>query len=404
MPTFRYKARTKQGEIQSGVIEAGSREAALEILRQLRLVIVSLEASERAALLKKLLFFRRRVRPKQLVFLVRQLTVLFAAGVPLVEALRTLHEEAETPALKETLFEIAEDVNGGMPLSNALARHPKSFSTFFIMMARSGEVSGRLQESLAFMADYLEREYELSSSLKRAFMYPGFIFFTFLVVAGLLLTFVVPQLGKIFEETGLKLPFLTRLMIGASHAFRSYGWILLILVVVGGVPGFRYLIGTQKGRSVWDRVKLKIPVFGGLLQKVYIARLTENLGTLLEGGISITQGLEVSAGVVGNVHYRALLLEGLERVKRGEALSVVFFGAPRLIPRAVSAMVAVGERTGKLDTIFRTVARFYQRDVNSMVEGLVDLIEPLMLAVMGGGVGLLVASILLPIYRLASGF
>lgn len=401
MANFRYKGRTKAGEIQSGVIEAGSREAALEILRQHRLIVVSLEEAEGVALVKQLVFWKGWVSQKQVVFLVRQLTVLFAADVPLVEALRTLHEEAETQALKEILLEIAEDVNGGMPLSNALTKHPNAFSTFFVMMVRSGEVSGRMQQSLEFMADYLEREYELAASLRRAFMYPGFIFFTFLIVAAVLLTFVVPQLAKIFEDTGQTLPLITRIMIGTSNAFRSFGWILVLLAIVGGVPGTRWALGTSQGRSGWDWLKLKLPVFGGLWRKVYIARMTENLGTLMEGGISITQGLEISADVVGNVHYRALLLDGLDRVKRGETLSAVFTGS-RLLPRAIGAMVAVGERTGKLDVIFRTVARFYQREINALVESLVDLIEPMMLAVMGGGVGLLVASILLPIYRLSS--
>lgn len=401
MANFRYKCRTEAGEIQSGVIEAGSREASLEILRQHHLIVVSLEETAQMPLAKKIFFFKGWVSQKQIVFLIRQLTVLFAAEVPLVEALRTLHGEMETQTLKDILFEITEDVNGGMPLSKALEKHPRAFSTFLVMMVRSGEVSGRLQQSLDFMADYLEREYELASSLKRAFMYPGFIFITFLIVASVLLTFVVPQLAKIFEDSGQALPLMTRILIGASGAFRSFGWIIMVLGIVGGIPASRWVLKTPRGREIWDWVKLKLPVFGRLWQKVYIARMTENLGTLMEGGISITQGLEISADVVGNVHYRTLLLDGLDRVKRGETLSAVFAGS-RLLPHAIGAMVAVGERTGKLDVIFRTVAHFYQREINALVESLVELIEPMMLAVMGGGVGLLVASILLPIYRLAS--
>ncbi|MDP3794952.1 MAG: type II secretion system F family protein [bacterium] len=404
MPNYHYEARTKAGEAQNGIIAAGSERAALMLLVQHDLIVTAITEERESALwaVVRRFSFWQRIKQKHVVIFSRQLAVLFDAGVPLVEALRTLQQEAETPRLGEVIFSVAEDVNGGLSFSEAIEKHPAAFSTFFVMMIRSGEVSGRLQESLIFLADYLEREYALSAKVKKSFMYPGFIFFSFIMVALFLLIFVVPNLAKVFSDTGQSLPLATRLLIGLSNALRSYGLAVIAVMIIGGVIGGRRLVKTVRGRSLWDWAKLHIPIFGGLFQRIYLTRLAENLGTLMAGGISMTQALEISADVVGNVHYRSLLLDALEGVKRGEPLSARLSHSP-LIPRVIGAMVAIGEKTGKVDVIFKTVARFYQRELDTMIEGLVSLIEPLLIAVLGGGVGVLVASILLPIYRLSIG-
>lgn len=397
---FNYTARTQEGEIQEGTVEAVSREAAIDILQRHNLVIINIAAPAEVPFYVKPVKIFERVAQKEIVIFSRALSALFEAKVPMVEALRTLHEQTANPALKDVIFAVAADVEGGSSLSKAMIKHPAVFSHLYVSMIKSGETSGKLEEVLAYLADHLEREYAISSRAKGAMMYPLFILGTFVMVGAAMFIWVIPQLENILKESGGKLPFITLLVLGISTFIRSWIWLILILLAVAGVLFWRWT-ATYEGRYRWDSVKIRVPVFGPIWQKIYLARFASNLSTLITGGLPITQALAVTAEVVGNELYKRIILEAQDAVKTGEMISTVLkrYGA---IPPMVTQMVAIGEKTGKVDQVLKSVASFYQRDVNTALETMVQLIEPILIVALGLMVGILVAAVLLPIYNIAT--
>ncbi|MBI3305108.1 type II secretion system F family protein [Candidatus Parcubacteria bacterium] len=397
---FFYTARTSDGQMQTGTIEAASPDIGVELLQQHGLVVISLRP-QGASIFDAPLKFFNRVKSKEIVIFSRQLSTLLDAEVPITESLRTLMEQTGSATFRGVLFEISADVEGGMSMSKAFQKHPQVFSDFFVTLVKSGEVSGKLQEVFAYLASYLEREYELVSKARRATVYPAVVLFAFLVVAVIMLVFVVPQLTLILTESEVELPFLTRLLIGTSNFLQAWGWLVGIGVVVGIFFLIRYG-RTTEGKEFFDRLILRLPGFGNLFKKMYLARLAETLSTMIVGGIPIVQALGVTSDVVGNTVYRTILGEVMEAVRRGEMMSGVLRSHHPTIPLLVTQMMSVGEKSGKLDTILRKLADFYRREVESLVENLTNLIEPILILVLGGGVGILIAAVLLPIYNLAS--
>lgn len=397
---FSYTARTPDGQTQTGAVDAASQDIAVDVLQQHGLVVVSL-AAVRGSIFTSPLKYLNRVSRKELVIFSRQLATLFDAEVPVVESLRTLAEQSASAAFRSVLTEATADVEGGMAISRAFARHPRVFSEFYVTLIRSGEVSGKLQDVFSYLANYLEREYELTSKARRAMIYPSIVFFAFIIVAVVMLVFVVPQLTLILTESGTELPFLTRLLIASSNFMQSWGWLVGIALAGAIAAAIRYR-RTPEGRAFFDTLLLKIPGFGNLLAKVYLARFAETLSTMILGGIPIVQALEVTSEVVGNTVYRGIIAEAMEAVRRGEMISTVLHSHYPTVPLLVSQMMSVGEKSGKLETILKKLADFYRRDVDSLVDNLTNLIEPLLILVLGGGVGMLIAAILLPIYNLAS--
>lgn len=399
---FNYQARTKAGDIQTGTIEAGTYEAAVKTLQRHDLAVIFLEPISRIPFYARSLKILQRVKAKDLVMLYRQLSILFEANIPPLDALASLSRQVHNPYLKEILFEVETDVRGGESLSSAFSKHKKIFSAFYVNVIRSGEATGRLDEVLKYLADHAEREFILTSKIRGAFVYPGFILSAFLIVAVLMLIYVIPHLTAVLLETGQELPFTTKLLIGTSDFFRS--WILLVIIIfIGSGIGFLRLIKTPKGREVWDKFKLKVPLFGKLLQKMYLARFSENFGTLLKGGISILDALQIAAQIVGNVVFNHIIMDAREEVKTGGEISSVFEKDPKNIPPVVVQMVKVGEKTAKLDEMLGRMASFYQGEVDRTVNNLTQLIEPILILLLGGGVAFLVASILMPIYNITSG-
>jgi type IV pilus assembly protein PilC len=306
------------------------------------------------------------------------------------------------PYFKDILFEVETDVRGGESLSKALSKHEKAFSSFYINVIRSGEATGRLSEVLKYLADHAEREYVLHAKIKGAFTYPGFIFSAFLLVAVLMMVFVIPKLTIVLIESGQELPFFTRMLIGTSDLLRSWSWLIVIVIFVIGF-GFVRFTKTDKGRKVWDKFKLRIPVLGKLSQKIYIARFSENFSTLLKGGLPILTALKISSQVIGNTVFSQLIEKAAEQIKGGGNISSVFEKSNE-VPSLVVQMLKVGEKSAKLDTILERLAIFYQGEIDRMVNNLTQLIEPFMILILGAGVAFLVASILMPIYNISSGF
>jgi len=300
------------------------------------------------------------------------------------------------------LFDVGNDIRGGESLSSAMEKHPKIFTPFYFNVVRAGEATGALQDVLQYLADHAERDYNLTGKIKSAFTYPIVIFSLFIIVGAAMLIFVIPQMISVLQEMGAKLPFTTKILIAFSDFLRNFFW-LIAIIIVGLVVAFKKIHATPKGRLFFDFLKLKMPIFNELFKKIYLARFAENLKTLLKGGISILEAMNITANVVGNKVYENIILEAKERVRIGETISGAFKNHPKEIPALVTQMVGVGEKTAQIDNILDKVASFYQQDVDRMVGNMTQLIEPIMILFLGGGVGFLVAAILMPMYSATSG-
>jgi len=398
---FNYQARTKEGETQTGVVEAGSREAAIETLQRHDLVVVFLEELSETPLYTRSLKIFQRIKSKEITIFYRQLAILFEANVSPLDALRILAEQTNNQLFKDLIFGVEQDVRGGETLSHAMSKRPRVFSSFYVNVVKAGEATGKLHEVLKYLADHAEREYNLTFKVRGAFTYPIAIFSLFLVVGTLMMIFVVPQLTSMLEELGTELPITTKILIGVSGLMKSFWW-LLAIVFGGLVFGLIKGVKTEKGRKIVDVLKLKIPIFKGLFQKIYLARFSENFKTLLVGGIPILKALDISSTVIGNSVYEKIIQEAKERVRVGKTIASALSGHPKQFTPMLTQMVAVGEKTASLEPILDKVALFYQQEVDRMVANMTQLIEPFMILILGGAVGFLVASILMPIYNIGS--
>jgi len=396
-----YQARTKEGEIQTGTIEAASYESAVTTLQRYDLAVIFLEPVAAVPFYGRSLRIFRRIKTKDIVIFYRQMAILFEANIPLLEAIGSVAAQIKNPYFKEILFEVETDIRGGESFSRALVKHKKIFSSFYINVIQSGEVTGKLSDVLSYLADHAEKEYILNSKVKGALIYPAFILSVFAIVLVLMLVYIVPNLTSILLETQTQLPLTTKILIGTSNFVRSWIWLIIIFLAGGGF-GFSHFLKTVQGKELWDRFILKLPIFGNMFRKIYLARFSENLATLLKGGLPILKALGIASQVVGNSVYTHLLEEASDEVKKGGNISSIFEKDKKNIPPTVVQMIKVGEKTAKLDSILERLYSFYQGEVDRAVNNLAQLIEPALIVVLGGGVAFLVASILMPIYNMTS--
>lgn len=397
---FVYEVLDQAGTKQSGTIDAVSRDVAIQSLQRRGLSVLSVEqAPEQGGGGLNIALFET-VSNSDVVLLSRQIATLFEAQVSALRIFRLLASEAEKPLLQRVLTEVADDLQAGSPISKSLGKHPKVFSSFYVNMVKAGEESGKLDETFLYLADYLDRTYEIVSKARNALIYPSFVIGTFFVVMGLMMTMVIPRISQILVDSGQEIPLYTQVVIALSNFFVDYGVFFLILMVVGGYFLVRYAL-TENGKAQFDRLQLTIPYVGSLYRKLYLSRIADNLSTMLSSGISVVQATEITASVVGNDLYADILSETSTAIKGGGSISEALGKHPE-IPGIMTAMIRVGEETGELGNILKTLARFYQREVNNAVDTLVDLIEPFMIVVLGLGVGLLLASVLIPIYNISS--
>ncbi len=401
MSLYKYKAIDRDNKTVSGLIEAPTEDFAADTLREKGLNIISLSPKAEFDL-NKLLNIFNRVKPKDLVVFSRQFSVLISANVAMVQSLRILAEQTENPYFKSIIFEIAEEIDGGSKLSEALARRPEIFSNFFVSVIRSGESSGKLDEVLEYLATEMEKDYDMMSKIKGAMIYPAFVLGGLGVVGMVMMIFVVPKLTAILTETGTELPIATRILIASSNFITKFWW-LLFIVTVGIIIGLKILFNNYQGKKFLDIIKLRIPIFGYLFKMIYLVRFTRSMHTLIVGGVNITQSLEITAEVVDNIIYRDLIKKTIKEVEDGNSISSVFIESKE-IPKMVSQMMIVGEKTGKLDVIFESITHFYSREIDNMVANLMTLMEPIIMVVLGVGVGLMVAAIIMPMYNMASNF
>ncbi len=398
---FNYKVKTTAGEIRTGTVDATNEQVAVEALSRRNFTIISIIPAGKGMSFE--ISFLNRVKRKELVVFSRQLATLTEAKVPLVEALNTLSAQTAGKYFKDVIYEVSNDVNGGTAFSLALAKYPRVFSEFYISMVESGEISGNLQNTLVYLADYLENNYDLMRKIKGAMMYPAFIVSALFIVGTLMLVFVIPQLTSMLIESGQELPVATKALVAVSDLMVSFWW-LIIPGVVGSTIGIYLLVTrTQQGKVAWDKIIIRIPGVRGILTNIYVTRFAENFSTLVSAGIPIVKALKITGNIVGNTEYKELIYRAADKVGTGENISSVF-AKSKLIPPIVNSILSVGEQTGKLDSVLKNISRFYKREVDAVVGNITKLIEPAMMIVMGVAVAVLVAAILMPIYNMTQAF
>ncbi|KKT01204.1 MAG: Type II secretion system F domain protein [Candidatus Nomurabacteria bacterium GW2011_GWA2_43_15] len=398
---FKYQAIDDKGANKEGEIDAPNRDMAISGLQRRSLVVISIREEGKSKSIFQLSFFEK-VRPKDVVILSRQIATLFEAQVSALKAFTMLSVNTDNKLLGSKLTQIGDDLQAGVSISGALARHPDVFSDFYVNMVKVGEETGKLNQTFLHLAEYLDRQYSLTSKTRNALIYPAFVIVTFFVVMILMFTVVIPKLSAIILDSGQSVPFYTKVVIAVSNLFVNYGFFILIFVVLLAIWVWR-LTSTEKGKIYLDTLKLSTPAVGDLYKKLYLSRITDNLDTMLSSGVPIIRALDITAQVVGSLSYRNMLMEVVDGVKSGISLSASFGRHSQQIPGIMVQMVQVGEETGALGSILRTMTTFYKREVDDAVDTLVGLIEPVMIVVLGLGVGLLLVSVLMPIYNMAGG-
>ena len=398
---LKYKAVDVEGKNREGEIDAPNRDLAISGLQRRGLIVVSIKEEGENKSLFSMSFFDK-VSTKDIVILSRQISTLFEAQVSALKAFTMLASNTENKLLSRKLTHVCDDLAAGISISGALSRHPDIFSDFYINMVKVGEETGKLNQAFLHLAEYLDRQYSLTSKAKSALIYPAFVILTFFVVMSLMFVVVIPKLSVIILDSGQAVPFYTKIVIMASNFFVHYGFLVLIFLVFLGIWIWR-LSSTEKGKAYLDKTRLSIPLIGNLYKKLYLSRISDNMNTMISSSVPIVRAIDITANVVGSRVYRQLLGEVADGVKSGLALSAAFEKHRDAIPGIMVQMILVGEETGSMETILKTLTDFYKREVNDAVDTLVSLIEPIMIVVLGLGVGILLVSVLMPIYNLAGG-
>jgi type IV pilus assembly protein PilC len=396
---FTYHAIDQDGHERDGTIEALSQEAAVSALQRRNLIVSVIKSAEKHSLLDMQLPFFGRITNKDIVILSRQVATLFEAQVSALRIFRLLAAEVDNKQLAAVLSAVGDDIQGGSPISKALASHPKVFSLFYVNMVRAGEESGKLSETFMYLADYLDRSYDIISKAENALIYPAFVAVVFFAVMALMLTLVIPKITSVLVDGGQPIPIYTAIVIDFSNFLVNYG--IFILIALIGVGFYLWRLGkTAHGKLVLDKLKLSVPYVGDLYQKLYLSRISDNFSTMLLSGVSVIEAIDITSSVIDNAAYKAVLADVGKDVKGGSSISDAFGKHPE-IPGIMVGMIKVGEESGELGKILTTLAKFYNREVTNAVDTLVGLIEPIMIVLLGLGVGILVAAVLLPIYNLA---
>ncbi len=400
MPVYGYKVRDKRGHLIEGMVEAVGEEAVANLLLEKNLAVIEIEKRSAIGLEKYDINIFSRVRAKDLVFFFRQLAVMIDANLPIVKALKILVKQTQNKKLKTIVASIGDEVDGGAKLSEAMSNFPDVFNTFYVSMIRSGETSGRLSEVMDYLSDQQEKDYELRSKVTGAMIYPAFIIGGLVVVGFIVMTFVIPQVTSVLVESSIKLPLMTRVLIGISNFFRGW-WLGIIFLVLASIVGFFGYRKSEAGRRQIDLFKIKVPLFGKIFQDIYLVRICRSFATLLKGGVPVSGALEVVKEVAGNKIYKDILSQTAKDVAEGNAISESFLMS-RYIPVAVAQMVDVGEETGKLEEVLMKITSFYTREIDNSMRNLSTLIEPIVMVVLGIAVGLFVAAVIMPMWQLSA--
>jgi len=399
---FNYKAITSTGEDKVGTVDASSKDLAITALQRRSLFVSSItEDKGKKGIFDIKLFGQTGIKMKDIVIMSRQMSTLFESQVSALKAFTLLAENSENKALVVVLNTVSEDIKSGVSISGALSKHKEVFSDFYVNMIRAGEETGKLTQTFSYLADYLDRQYQLTSKTKNALIYPAFVIGIFFLVMCMMFVFIIPKLALIIRESTMDIPFFTQLIMKMSDIFVKYGVFILIAVVIFVVFLIKYS-RSPSGKLYLDRLKITTPVFRTIYTKLYLSRISDNMDTMLSSGIPIVRSIELTSAVVGNRVFENILKDVSESVKGGSSLSDAF-SKHKEVPAIMPGMIKVGEETGSLGNILKTLGRFYSREVNEAVDTLVGLIEPVMIVILGLGVGILLSAVLMPIYNIAGG-
>jgi len=395
MPTFTYTARAINGDLKSATIDAPSRDDVIKQLRQLKLNVVKID--EGTANRKKR---GGSIKMRDIVIFTRQFSTMINAGLPLVQALDILASQSENPALKEVTRQVMFDVESGNTVADALRKHPKAFSDLYVNMVAAGEAGGILDTILMRLAVFMEKNDALVRKVKGAMIYPGVIISVAAIAITVLLVFVIPTFENMFNSAGIELPLPTRIVIGLSRGLKSY-WYLMIGGAIGLFVSIKRYYATPGGKLNIDRLMLKLPVLGDVLRKSAVSRFTRTLGTLISSGVSILDGLEITAKTSGNRVIQDAIMESRASIAGGETIAAPLKKSA-VFPPMVISMIAVGEQTGGLDEMLTKIADFYDEEVDAAVSGLLALMEPVMIVFLGVVVGGMVVAMYLPIFDMVN--
>ena len=396
MQLFSYRAKNLEGQSVKGEVEARDADTAASLLRRQKLIIVSIKPVQKSPLVS-ILAFARRVRLDDTVLFTRQLSTMVAAGLPITDALRILELQAR-PAMAQVVSQILTDVEGGGSLSQSLEKRPKVFSKTYVSLVRAGESAGILDNILNRLADTMEKQKEFTGKVKSAMIYPMIVVIAMVAVSVIMMIFVIPQMTVMYQNFNAELPALTKGLMSVSAFFVNY-WLLILGVIIGAFLFFKTWVKTTSGNLKFDQFLFRFPIIGKLRKFVILTEFSRTMGLLVSAGISIIDGLKITAEAVGSPIYREGLLGAARQVEKGLPLAVPLAQNPDF-PPILSQMVSVGEETGKVDEVLTKISRYFESESEQGVATLTAAIEPLIMIVLGIGVGVLVIAVVLPIYNL----
>ncbi len=398
MPTFEYTARTLKGDLVTDKVDLPSKDDVVAHLRKNRMIVVQVREAKAGGLNIKL--FGGGIKTRDVVIFTRQFATMINAGLPLVQALDILAQQTENKDLASTTKQVVYDVESGHTLADALRKHPKAFTDLYVNMVAAGEAGGILDTILLRLAQFLEKNDAIIRKVKGAMIYPAVIFSVAGIAIAVLLIFVIPTFQSMFASAGIALPLPTRIVIGASDLLQGYWW-----AMIGAAVGFAFFINryykTPSGKLNIDRFLLNLPVLGDLIRKAAVSRFTRTLGTLISSGVSILDGLEITARTAGNMVIHNAVMESRASIAGGETISAPLQKS-KVFPPMVISMIAVGEQTGGLDEMLSKIADFYDDEVDAAVSALLSLLEPIMIVVLGVIVGGMVIAMYLPIFDMVN--
>jgi type IV pilus assembly protein PilC len=402
MPYFNYKAYINNTDIVSGLVEAPSADTAARLLREKQLFVIDVKEAKNRIQISDFLGRFKHAGFGDVVNFTRQLATMTVAGLQLTESLSILHAQSDNPAFANVIMDIEHQIVGGSNLADALSKYPKYFSSVYVALVRAGESSGMMEQILVKLSESLEAQQEFQSKVKGAMIYPIIILIGMAVVVVVMMTVVVPKLTDMYRDFGATLPWSTQLLMNISSLFVKFWWLLTALSIGGGIF-FNKWRKTAIGQFVIDTIILKIPVFGDLQRKIILVDFTRTLGMLVGSGVHILDALRILKETLGNILFRNAVHEIAEKVEKGFPLGDTFFHH-EIFPPIVSQMIKVGEETGKLDETLVKLSNYFETDSEHMVKGLTTAIEPIIMVVLGLGVGFIVISVITPIYNLTSSF
>lgn len=399
MAQFSYKAKTIEGEVQTGMMESANRAELMSALKQKGLILVSAQQSKGKKGEIKMPDFLKRVGIVDKMLFTRNLAVMLRAGLSFSRALGILAEQTKSSYFRDVLKIVADDVQKGSGLADSLEKFPKVFDRLFVSMTRVGEAGGNLEEVLDMLSIQLKKDHEITSKVRGAMMYPSVILLAMSGVGIVMMVFVFPNLLNMFAESGAELPFLTKCLIFISNALQNYG-LYLLLGFIALLVVFVKIIKTPSGKKAFDGFMLKMPVVGGIIMKVNVARFARTLSSMIASGVSIVQALETISATLGNYHYSTSAAQACQSVQKGVNLSEVLSGYGKLYPSMMIHMVEVGEETGSLESTLVQVAEFYEEEVDQFTSNLSSVIEPVLMLIMGIAVAIFAMALIQPMYSI----